>query len=59
MISVVISVYNTAPFLSECLDSVVNQSYRDLEIICIDDGSTGIIWPKCIVPPYGRGRMSS
>lgn len=59
MISVVIPVYNTAPFLQECLDSVVNQSYRDLEIICIDDGSTGIIWPKCIVPPYGRGNGSS
>ncbi len=43
MISVVIPVYNTAPFLQECLDSVVNQSYRELEIICIDDGSTGII----------------
>lgn len=44
MISVVIPVYNTAPFLQECLDSVVNQSYRDLEIICIDDGSTDESW---------------
>lgn len=40
MISVLIPVYNVAAFLRECLDSVIAQSYRNLEIICIDDGST-------------------
>jgi len=39
-VSVIIPVYNTEEFLGECLDSVVNQTLRDLEIICIDDGST-------------------
>ncbi len=39
-ISVIITVYNVEPYLRECLDSVVNQTFRDLEIICIDDGST-------------------
>lgn len=37
--SVIIPVYNTEKFLSECLDSVINQSYSDLEIIIINDGS--------------------
>lgn len=39
-VSVVIPVYNTAPYLRQCLDSVVNQTLRDIEIICVDDGST-------------------
>ncbi|WNX85163.1 glycosyltransferase family 2 protein [Agathobaculum sp. NTUH-O15-33] len=40
LISVIIPVYNTARFLGECLDSVLKQNYRNLEILCIDDGST-------------------
>ena len=39
-ISVIIPVYNVEKYLSECLDSVVNQTLRDIEIICINDGST-------------------
>ena len=39
-ISVIIPVYNTAPYLCKCLDSVCNQTYRELEIICVNDGST-------------------
>lgn len=40
LISVVIPVYNTAKFISECLDSLLIQNYHNLEIICVDDGST-------------------
>ena len=36
----IIPVYNTEKYLKECLDSIVNQSLEDIEIICIDDGST-------------------
>ncbi len=39
-ISVIIPVYNVEKYLSKCLDSVINNTYRDLEIICVNDGST-------------------
>ena len=39
-ISVIIPVYNRASFLHRCLDSICNQTYTDLEIITINDGST-------------------
>lgn len=39
-ISVIIPVYNTSQYLDQCLDSLVNQTFRDIEIICINDGST-------------------
>ena len=38
-ISVIIPVYKVEPYLRQCLDSVVNQTYKNLEIILIDDGS--------------------
>ena len=40
LISVIIPVYNTHSFLREALDSVVSQTYTNLEIIIVDDGST-------------------
>lgn len=39
-VSVIIPVYNVEKYLRECLDSVVNQTLKDIEIICINDGST-------------------
>lgn len=39
-VSVIIPIFNTAEFLDQALDSVQNQSYHNLEIICINDGST-------------------
>ena len=40
LLSVIIPVYNVASYLEECLASVVGQDYQEIEILCIDDGST-------------------
>ena len=40
LISIIVPVYNTAPWLRRCLDSICAQSYRNLEILCVNDGST-------------------
>ena len=39
LISVIIPIFNMEQYLPRCLDSVLNNTYRDLEILCIDDGS--------------------
>ena len=39
-VSVIIPVYNVEPYLKQCMDSVVGQTLKDIEIICVDDGST-------------------
>ena len=39
MISVIIPIYNVEKYLCRCLDSIISQSYKDLEIILVDDGS--------------------
>ena len=39
-VSVIIPVYNVEEYLRECLDSVINQTLKEIEIICVDDGST-------------------
>lgn len=40
LISIVVPVYNVANYVGACLDSILNQSYKNLEIILVDDGST-------------------
>lgn len=39
-LSIIIPVYNVEKFLPQCLDSVINQTLKDIEIICVNDGST-------------------
>lgn len=38
-LSVIVPVYNVYPYLRECLDSIINQSYKNLEIIIVNDAS--------------------
>ena len=40
LISVIVPVYNTGKYLSQCLDSILTQTFTDFEVICINDGST-------------------
>ena len=38
--SVIVPIYNVENYLARCLDSVTSQTYSDIEIICVNDGST-------------------
>ena len=40
MISVIVPVYNVGSFLEDCVDSIINQTYTQIEIILVNDGST-------------------
>ena len=40
IVSVILPVYNVEKYLEQCLDSIINQSLKEIEIICVDDGST-------------------
>ncbi len=51
-LTLVIPVYNAEKYLRQCLDSVINQVFKDIEIICIDDGSTD--WSSKILDEYAR-----
>ena len=47
MLSVVVPVYNVEKYLDKCIASIVNQTYKDLEIILVDDGSTDSSGTMC------------
>lgn len=51
-VSIVIPTYNVEPYLRECMDSVVGQTLKDIEIICINDGSTD--GSLAILEEYGQ-----
>lgn len=40
LLSIIVPVYNSAKYLRECLESLINQTYKDIEIVCVNDGST-------------------
>ena len=40
MLSVIVPIFNVKEYLDKCITSILNQTYRNLEIILVDDGST-------------------
>ena len=44
MVSILVPVYNSAPYLQECVDSLTGQTYADLQIVMINDGSSDESW---------------
>ena len=52
MISIIVPVYNIEKYLPRCLDSLIGQSFLDIEIIIVDDGSTDGCYYIC--EEYGR-----
>lgn len=52
MVSVIVAIYNVADYLPRCIESITQQTYHELEIVLVDDGSTdssGVICDKYAV----------
>ena len=47
MVSVIVPVYNVAEYLDSCIQTIVDQTYRNIEIILVDDGSTDVSGDMC------------
>lgn len=47
LISIIIPVYNTEKYVNRCLDSIINQTYKNIDVIIVDDGSTDNAGKMC------------
>ena len=66
LISVIVPVYNVERYLRRCVDSILHQTYRNLEVLLVDDGSTDASGAICRTgrtcnssPPEKRGTLCS
>ena len=47
-VSIIVPVYNCEKYLKKCIESIINQTYKDWELILIDDGSTDSSYDICL-----------
>lgn len=47
VLSVIVPVYKVEPYLKRCIDSIINQTYKNLQIILVDDGSPDLCGSIC------------
>jgi len=47
-VSIIVPVYNCEKYLKKCIESIINQTYKDLELILVDDGSTDNSYDICL-----------
>lgn len=59
LISVIVPVYNVERYLRRCVDSILHQTYQNLEVLLVDDGSTDASGAICDEYATGRTRNGS
>lgn len=47
LITIIVPIYNSEKYLERCIESIINQTYKNLEILLIDDGSTDNSYKIC------------
>ena len=55
-VSVIVPIYNMEVYVKECLDSILSQTLKEIEVVCIDDGSTDRSWE--ILAEYAKAGKS-